>query len=158
LLVVDAVLVGCGRSGEPLTGAACDPDLVCLGKALGGGIPASAVVARAEVAKVWDRGGEVIHTSTFVGHPLSCVAIEATLGMLDDADLVAEHEAWSAALEHLPVRGCGLLWALPTPDPFSLAERLLARGIVVTPGPRCIALTPAIGAHEFAEELVEALA
>ena len=51
-----------------------EPDLVCLGKGLGGGLPVSAVIGRKDVMQAWQREAEVVHTSTFAGAPLAYVS------------------------------------------------------------------------------------
>ncbi|MCW2973296.1 MAG: Acetylornithine aminotransferase, partial [Thermoleophilia bacterium] len=75
VLVLDAVLCGAGRTGPVIASriAEVQPDIVCLGKAIGCGAVASAVVARAELADAaWDRGPvEPAHTSTSLGDPLA---------------------------------------------------------------------------------------
>lgn len=76
LLILDEIYTGFGRTGKWF---ACEhggavPDVVCLGKALTGGFPLSACVGRADVMDAaWPAsGGEAIHTSTFLGHPVGC--------------------------------------------------------------------------------------
>lgn len=82
LLIADEVQSGLGRTGTTL---ACDlwdvrPDLVTLGKALGGGIvPVSAVVGRADVLEVFTPG---THGSTFGGSPLACAVGLAVVDLL----------------------------------------------------------------------------
>jgi acetylornithine/succinyldiaminopimelate/putrescine aminotransferase len=98
LVIADEVFTGSGRCGgmfaSPLVGL--DPDLVCLGKALGGGVPISACMGRAEVMDRWPEStGEAIHTSTFLGHPLGCAAALAVL------------EAYEADAVHERVRRAG---------------------------------------------------
>ena len=158
LLVVDSILVGCGRTGVPLAGAECNPDLLCLGKALGSGVPASAVLAKSAIAeRAWARfSDEAIHTSTFVGHPFSCAAIVATLGWLDETDLAAacapieSTVRAAAAATGLAVRGAGALWALDTDTPgggVALSRALQEEGFIVPPsGPHgeSVTLTPAL--------------
>jgi ornithine--oxo-acid transaminase len=87
LMVADEIQSGLGRTGRLL---ACDhegvrPDLLLLGKALGGGIlPISAVVGTDEVLSLFEPGQ---HGSTFGGNPLACaVALEA-LALLEDGVL-----------------------------------------------------------------------
>jgi len=72
LLTLDEIQSGLGRTGKTfareLTGTT--PDLMCLGKALGGGImPVSAVTGRADVLGLFTAG---THGSTFGGNPLAC--------------------------------------------------------------------------------------
>jgi 4-aminobutyrate aminotransferase-like enzyme len=76
LLIVDEIYTGFGRTGKWF---ACEhsrtvPDVICLGKALTGGFPLSACIGRADLMDTaWPvSGGEAIHTSTFLGHPVGC--------------------------------------------------------------------------------------
>ena len=82
LVIADEILTGLGRCGavlaSPLVGL--EPDIVCLGKGLGGGLPLSACLAPASVMDAWPKSdGEAIHTSTFLGHPLACAVGSAVL-------------------------------------------------------------------------------
>jgi 4-aminobutyrate aminotransferase/(S)-3-amino-2-methylpropionate transaminase len=98
------------------------PDILCLGKGLGGGLPLSACLGPAEVMDAWPRSeGEALHTSTFLGHPLACAAGLALLDVLESERLVdraKEEGEWfrtrlTKALHGHPhigdVRGRGLL-------------------------------------------------
>ena len=96
LMVADEIQSGLGRTGRLL---ACDhegvrPDLLLLGKALGGGIvPISAVVGTDEVLGLFEPGQ---HGSTFGGNPLACaVALEA-LALLEDGVLAENAVALGA--------------------------------------------------------------
>ncbi|OGN09784.1 MAG: ornithine--oxo-acid transaminase [Candidatus Yanofskybacteria bacterium RIFCSPHIGHO2_02_FULL_41_11] len=92
LMVVDEVQTGFGRTGYDLAYQHDNvlPDMVILGKALGGGIlPVSAVVAKESVMEVIKPGD---HGSTFGGNPLACaVGIEA-IRLLKDARLSKRSE------------------------------------------------------------------
>jgi acetylornithine/succinyldiaminopimelate/putrescine aminotransferase len=134
LLVADEIQTGLGRTGRFLSSEAWPrrPDVVTLGKALGGGLmPLSAMLTRREV---FDRAyGELAlaeaHASTFSGNALACVAGMAALDLLDDA-LISEvrrkgellREAFGEWVAPSPlvaaVRGEGLLWGveLKAPD------------------------------------------
>ncbi len=89
LLILDEIQTGLGRTGRMF---ACDwedvtPDIMTLGKALGGGVmPIGAVVGRPEV---WTIFGDnpIIHSSTFGGNPLACAAALAALEVLVDENL-----------------------------------------------------------------------
>ncbi len=91
LLIADEIWTGLGRSGAML---ACSrvgvvPDVLCLGKGLGGGLPISACVAPDAIMQAWRTTPGVIHTSTFQGNPLACatgVAVIDTIrvGKLDE--------------------------------------------------------------------------
>lgn len=162
LLVLDAVLCGGGRTGATIAQelAEARPDLLCLGKAIGCGLTASAVVARAGIAaEAWDRGPvEPAHTSTSLGDPLACAGIVEALRRLDTRgpELEVAAAAWKLGLLRLvadvplELRGIGLLWALDTGREgggVRLAQRLLDdhRILVVPSGPtgESITLYPA---------------
>lgn len=78
LLILDEIQSGFGRTGKMF---ACNrenvvPDMIILGKALGGCLPISAVVGKKEVMNVLEPGD---HGSTFGGNPLACAAARASL-------------------------------------------------------------------------------
>jgi acetylornithine/succinyldiaminopimelate/putrescine aminotransferase len=74
LLVVDAIFTGLGRLGELWPGSDV-ADVLCVGKALGGGLPLSAALfLREELEEVWDFGDEDLYTHTHSGNPLACAA------------------------------------------------------------------------------------
>ncbi len=72
LLVVDAIFTGLGRLGELWPGADV-ADVLCVGKALGGGLPLSAALfVRRDLEDVWRLGVEDVYTHTHTGNPLAC--------------------------------------------------------------------------------------
>jgi acetylornithine/N-succinyldiaminopimelate aminotransferase len=82
LLIVDEVQTGMGRTGK-LFGyqhSGIKPDIITLAKALGGGIPIGAMVARAEIASTLTPG---THGSTFGGNPVACAAALAVFDALE---------------------------------------------------------------------------
>ena len=86
LLVLDEIQTGLSRTG-PLWAhqdVGVVPDVMCLAKSLGGGVPIGAVVARPEHDAVLQPGD---HGSTFAGSPLACAAALASCAVLDDAAL-----------------------------------------------------------------------
>jgi putrescine aminotransferase len=95
LLILDEVQTGLGRTGRWF---GCDheevvPDILCLAKALGGGVmPIGAVVARPEVAEAYELA-PLLHTSTFGGNPLACSAALATLEVMIEEQL-PEQALW----------------------------------------------------------------
>jgi 4-aminobutyrate aminotransferase-like enzyme len=128
--------------------------LICLGKALTGGFPLSACVGRAEVMDAaWpESGGEAIHTSTFLGHPVGCAMALAQISELRRLKLVARSARLGPLLlgdlAALPggriaahPRGCGLLvgvelrrdGAAATVEAIQLMKLLLHRGFIVLP-------------------------
>ena len=77
LLILDEIYTGFGRTGTMFAcqAEAVVPDLLCVGKALGGGVPLAATIGSARVMDAWpSTGGEALHTSTFMGTPLACAA------------------------------------------------------------------------------------
>ncbi|MEK4222501.1 putrescine aminotransferase [Bacillus smithii] len=84
LLIFDEVQTGMGRTGKMFAAELYDvvPDILCLAKAFGGGVmPAGAVVAKEKVFKSWFPN-PFMHTTTFGGNPLACVAAIATIDIL----------------------------------------------------------------------------
>jgi len=72
LLVVDAIFTGLGRLGELWPGSDV-ADVLCVGKALGGGLPLSAALfVQSELEDVWNLGVEDVYTHTHSGNPLAC--------------------------------------------------------------------------------------
>lgn len=145
LFIADEIQSGLGRTGKTL---ACDwdgvvPDVVLLGKALGGGIvPLSAVVSRDEVLAVLNPGE---HGSTFGGNPLAVAVGRAVVALMVEGEIqqraleLGDHlhsrlrtEAPTSVLE---IRGRGL-WAGIETSPESgpartRCEQALARGVIV---------------------------
>lgn len=87
VLIFDEIFTGLGRTGALF---ACQsegvtPDILCIGKSMGGGFPISAAIGRAEVMNSWGTSsGEAIHTSTFLGNPLGCAMAHAAIQTLID--------------------------------------------------------------------------
>lgn len=73
LLIADEVFTGFGRTGTmfAVEKSGIVPDLMCLGKGMGGGFPISACIGSSRVMYSWGTStGDAIHTSTFLGNPL----------------------------------------------------------------------------------------
>ncbi len=92
LLILDEIQTGLGRTGKWL---ACDwegvsPDILTLGKALGGGVmPIGAIVAQPAVWEIF-ADNPYLHTSTFGGNPLACAAALASLEALQTQDVAGK--------------------------------------------------------------------
>ncbi|MEM2906112.1 MAG: aspartate aminotransferase family protein [Candidatus Bathyarchaeia archaeon] len=86
LLIVDEVQTGLGRTGRLWASEHSNvtPDIMCLAKGLGGGVPLGAVLAREEVMASFERGD---HSSTFGGNPLAAAAGSAVLDVLREEGL-----------------------------------------------------------------------
>ena len=89
LIVADEIQAGCGRTGTffSYTQVDADPDLVCLAKPLGGGLPLSAVIGSEKVADVLSYGN---HGTTFGGNPVACAAGVAMINAIEEDNLM-EH-------------------------------------------------------------------
>ena len=126
LLVVDAIFAGLGRVGELWPGAEA-ADVLCIGKALGGGLPLSAALfIRDDLDALWRFGPEDPYTHTHVGSPLACAA---ALVVLDEVPALLGHvTAMGERFERAGWHGRGLLRAR-TGD----AGAALARGVLVVP-------------------------
>ena len=76
LLIVDEIQTGFGRSGEAFafTAAGITPDVLCLAKALGGGMPLGAFAANRTLMATLAEHPMLGHLTTFGGHPVSCAA------------------------------------------------------------------------------------
>ncbi|MGH7495068.1 MAG: aspartate aminotransferase family protein [bacterium] len=90
LMIADEVMTGFGRTGKLF---ACDhwsiqPDIVCLAKALGGGLPLGAFIGRREIMQTLSHDPPLAHVTTFGGHPLSCAAGLAALEVLREERMV----------------------------------------------------------------------
>jgi len=160
LLIFDEIFTGLGRSGVVFESeiAGVIPDLICLGKALGGGLPLSACLGSRSVMEAWpETQGEAIHTSTFLGHPLSCATALSFLDVLRSEGLVlrsakkgqyllASLRASLGSSCHISeVRGRGLLVGIElctkTGDPWKgqggrVARQALKEGLIVLPAGR----------------------
>ncbi len=86
LLILDEVQTGFGRTGRmfALEHWGVEPDILCLGKSIAGGVPMGATVTKPEVMESLKRGE---HGSTFGGNPLACAAALATINVLLREDL-----------------------------------------------------------------------
>ena len=150
VLAVDEIFTAFGRCGEWfLSGeAGIEPDLICCGKALGGGLPIAAVLGKKDVMASWQTEGEARHTATFVAHPLACAAALATLQVIESEGLIERAQKmgirFGRRVERLnqcpgvvDVRGTALLWGVEldaAERAASLASQLLERGIVALSG------------------------
>src|SRR5690606_30965433 len=145
LLVLDEIQTGLGRTGKLFAYQHEDdarPDVLVLGKALGGGVyPVSAVVASRDLLTLFGPGP---HGSTFGGNPLAAAVAEAALAVIVDERLteraaeLGEHLFLRLRAHDWPVvrdiRGRGLLVGIEVAREAgtarAFAERLLERGVL----------------------------
>lgn len=122
LLIFDEIQTGMGRTGEMF---ACvkygvTPDIVCLAKAFGGGMPLGAFVASKDIMDSLQENPTLGHITTFGGHPVCCAAGLAAFRYLKKHNVVAEVESKGALYEELlkdhpaviEIRRSGLLLAV----------------------------------------------
>ena len=126
LLVFDEIQTGMGRTGElfAMLKYGVTPDIVCLAKAFGGGMPLGAFVSRHEIMDTLQSNPVLGHITTFGGHPVCCAAGLAALEYLLENDVVRQVEAKGALYEELlgghaavrEIRRSGLLLAVELDD------------------------------------------
>jgi 4-aminobutyrate aminotransferase-like enzyme len=151
LLIVDAIYAGLGRIGELWPGAEY-ADVLCVGKALGHGLPLSAALFyREALAEVWELGPEDVYTHTHVGNPLAAAAAHVVLDEVPK--LLDRVRETGERFERAGWHGAGLLRARAGD-----AGDALERGVIVVPagqGGRRISATPPLTISD--DEIDEAL-
>jgi acetylornithine/N-succinyldiaminopimelate aminotransferase len=172
LLMLDEVQVGMGRSGKLWGHQQLDvvPDVFTSAKALGGGVPIGAMMARGEAAAVFGPGD---HASTYGGNPLACAAGLAVAQYFSDHDTLTNvqkrGEQLSLGLEAMvkkyptilgEVRGWGLLKGVECiAEGFTAGELVgvaMEKGLLLVPaGPKVVRFVPPLIVSE--QEIDEAL-
>ncbi len=143
MLIIDEVQTGLGRTGKMFCLEHFDviPDILVIGKSLGGGLPIAATVLHEELGAM-PKG---THGSTFGGNPICCAAANAVIDFILDNDLPARSEElgnyFKSRLTNLPssiireVRGIGLMLAIELKTKNTpYLNKLLERGIAPLPG------------------------
>jgi acetylornithine/N-succinyldiaminopimelate aminotransferase len=156
LLILDEIQTGVGRTGRlfAFEHAGIAPDILTLGKGLGGGVPLAALVAAEHVCcfEYGDQGG------TFNGSPLMTAIGSAVLETVRRPEFLAAVTAngdylaqrlreLSSALGHGEVRGRGLLLALALrgQDAGAVSRRAMERGLLINaPRPDTLRFMPAL--------------
>jgi acetylornithine/N-succinyldiaminopimelate aminotransferase len=156
LLMLDEIQTGVGRSGKLFhyEHAGIEPDIMTLGKGIGGGVPLAALLATAAAScfEHGDQGG------TFNGNPLMCAAGLAVLQQVSDPDflksvvdaglyLESELQRMSARHGLGEVRGRGLLLALDLKHPIgaSIVAQAFEDGVLLnSPQPDALRFMPAL--------------
>jgi acetylornithine/N-succinyldiaminopimelate aminotransferase len=142
LLIFDEIQSGLGRTGEwfAFARSGVRPDVLILGKPLGGGIPLSALLV---TEKLFDSFGMAKHGSTLGGTPMACRLGCEFLSVMEDEDILARTRATGEQLrkrlegiasefkEILEIRGAGLMWGVEMSVPARpIAEEGLRRGVM----------------------------
>ncbi len=157
LLIFDEIQCGFGRTGK-LWGFehyAVTPDIVLLGKALGGGMPMGAFIASHQLMQELTHNPVLGHITTFGGHPVCCAAGMAGMKVLLDENIVstvAEKEKLFLSLLKHPaiktIRSKGLLIAIELESAEQVSEtlqRCLAKGLFsdwFLFAPNCVRFAP----------------
>ena len=153
LLILDEIQTGLGRTGRWFASEHFDvqPDIVCLAKALGGGLPIGACLAKPEVADAFAPGD---HATTFGGGPVQSAAALAVLDVIEHEDLLARATSSGEMLlkgleqispEGSQVRGIGLLLGVELKEPTArrVAEIAFEHKVLVNDAtPNVVRLAP----------------
>jgi acetylornithine/N-succinyldiaminopimelate aminotransferase len=133
LLILDEIQTGFGRTGTlwAFEQYGIIPDVLLLGKALGGGMPLGAFISSAENMKKLAVNPVLGHITTFGGHPVSCAAGKAALEALLSENMVAtvaqKQDLFISELQHpliQHIRAKGLLIAVEFSSP-ELVQKLI---------------------------------
>jgi len=122
MLIFDEIQTGMGRTGAMFASTKYDiePDIVCLAKAFGGGMPLGGVASKRTILEDFTHHPCLGHITTFGGHPVCCAAGLAALNYLVDNNIVESVEHKGGMFEErlkrhpriLEIRRSGLLMAL----------------------------------------------
>jgi acetylornithine/succinyldiaminopimelate/putrescine aminotransferase len=141
LLILDEIQCGFGRNGSLWAFEQYNvvPDVLLLGKALGGGMPLGAFVADKKIMDVLSHNPVLGHINTFGGHPVCCAAGLAAFDVLLEEKLVdavkRKEQLFVALLQHpgiLSVNSCGLMIAVAFKDFVTnkrIIDKLIEEGV-----------------------------
>lgn len=168
LMICDEVQSGMGRTGTWFAwqGYGVKPDMFTLAKALGGGIPMSALVMNEKTANVFTAGS---HASTFGGNPVAAAAALAVIEIIEDEKLLDKATEIGTLLKEalqgfvdqydklLEVRGKGMMLGLVVDgEAKDVVEALAAQGLLaLTAGKNVVRFLPPLSLKE--EDLEEAI-
>ena len=143
LLIFDEIQMGMGRSGEmfAMQKYGVVPDIVCLAKAFGGGMPLGAFISSQKIMSTLTHDPVLGHITTFGGHPVCCAAGLAAMRYLIDNQVVEDVERKGAMYESLlqdhpavkEIRRSGLLLAVELGESeklYKIMELFIEEGIL----------------------------
>ncbi|MBD3582639.1 aspartate aminotransferase family protein [Flavobacterium selenitireducens] len=125
LMIVDEIQPGFGRTGKMFgfENYGIVPDVIIIGKGMGGGMPVGGFVASSKMMDLLSHDPKLGHVTTFGGHPVIAAACLATLRELTETELVPQtlekEKRFRSLLEHNlinEIRGKGLMLAAMTPS------------------------------------------
>ncbi|MDP2892654.1 MAG: aspartate aminotransferase family protein [Bacillota bacterium] len=177
LLILDEIQTGLGRTGKLFSYMhyGMEPDIMTLAKALGGGVPIGAILAKQHAADAFKKGD---HGSTFGGNPLACAAGIAVMEELLDTGVIENGAKMGGLLkasleglmQRLPaiksVRGLGLMLGVELEESHKAADAaraMLEKGFVIgTAEENTLRLTPPLiitkaETHKMLEALEQVL-
>lgn len=170
LLIFDEVQVGMGRTGKFFAFEHYNiiPDVLTLGKALGGGMPIGAFIASTEIMHSLTHNPMLGHITTFGGHPINCAAANACINVLKEESWITEAEQKGQLLEDIlsqseevkEIRRAGLFLAVDLGSQDKVAQvvqQCLEKGVIgfwFLSTPTAFRLSPPLSITE--EEIREA--
>ena len=133
LLILDEIQTGFGRTGNlwRFEGFKTIPDVLVLGKALGGGMPLGAFIADQKLMKTFTENPVLGHITTFGGHPVSCAAGMAAMKVLLEENLIDHiHEKenlFLSSVSHKKIRSCRScgLWLSLDFESFDINKKVI---------------------------------
>ena len=143
LLILDEIQPGFGRTGKLFSFEHYDmvPDILVMGKGMGGGVPVGAFMSSGEIMKSLQHSPKLGHITTFGGNPLIAAASYATLKEVLDSGLMNEVEEKEKLFRELlvhpkikKVNGRGLMLAVELESPeytLDVAKRCMEKGLIV---------------------------
>ena len=143
LLILDEIQPGFGRTGKLFSFEHYDmvPDILVMGKGMGGGVPVGAFMSSAEIMKSLQHSPKLGHITTFGGNPLIAAASYATLKEVLDSGLMNEVNEKEALFRELlvhpkikKVNGRVLMLAVELESPdytLKVAKRCMEKGLIV---------------------------
>ena len=143
LLILDEIQPGFGRTGKLFSFEHYDmvPDILVMGKGMGGGVPVGAFMSSVEIMKSLQHSPKLGHITTFGGNPLIAASCYATLKEILDSGLMNEMEEkeklFRALLVHPKIKkinGRGLMLAVELESPdytLRVAKRCMEKGLIV---------------------------
>ncbi|MDR0789733.1 MAG: aspartate aminotransferase family protein [Bacteroidales bacterium] len=144
LLILDEIQTGFGRTGSLFAFEHYDivPDILCIAKGMGGGMPIGAFVGSNKVMNALNNHHPLIgHATTFGGHPVSCAAALAVIDTLLNEDIIADvankGQYLRNGLQHKEIKslcGVGLFNSLELANPHKWQQALskcFEHGIII---------------------------
>jgi acetylornithine/succinyldiaminopimelate/putrescine aminotransferase len=169
LLILDENQCGFGRNGSLWAFQQYNivPDILVLGKALGGGMPLGGFIANKQLMDAFTDNPVLGHITTFGGHPVCCAAGKAAMTVLLEEQLIdqvkVKEQLFLSLLQHpkiKTIRSRGLMMAVELEDAATLQrviQRCIENGVFVDWflfAPHCIRIAPPLNISE--EEIREA--